>query len=192
MTEATIGFSPEGQFRRKLTDKIHNGLKCYEIVDGEITGMSIVPNPANQMKAKIISDKERTIGGVIIVPDKMIYRINPITGEQYYIYFTKAVIQILFEKYNEDISWKMEDRIALVNLYADGDKTIEEMSTILKRDPEKVANRIIKEGEGFRDMVIVTMAKNGKNLNSIAMRLDISVEELKEIIKEKGGRIYKK
>jgi DNA-binding CsgD family transcriptional regulator len=192
MKEGVTGFSPEGQFKQKLTDKIHNGLKCYEIVDGEITGMSLVPNPANEMKAKIISDNERIIGGVIIAPDKMIYRINPITGEQYYIYFTIEVIQILFEKYNEDISWKMVDRITLVNLYADGDKTIEEMATILKRDPEKVANRIIKEGEGFRDIVIVTMAKNGKTLNSIAMRLDISVEELKEIIKEKGGRIYKK
>lgn len=74
---------------------------------------------------------------------------------------------------------------------AEGNKTIDEMAVILNRSPEKVANRIIKEGEGFRDMVIVTMAKNGKNLNSIADRLDIAVEELREIIK-KGGTIYKK
>lgn len=191
MKEVAIGFSPEGQFKRKLTDKTHNGLMCYEIVDGEITGMSIVPSPANEMKARIISEKDRTIGGVILVPDKIIYRINPITGEQYYIYFTKEVIQILFEKYNEDISWSQEDRINLVNLYSK-DNSIDEISSRLGRTTESVIKRIERDGESFRDAVIITMAENNKTLREIAERLNISLGRLKEIIKDKGGKIVKK
>lgn len=191
MKEATIGFSPEGQFKRKLTDRNHNGLKCYEIIDGEITGMSIVPNPANEMKARIVSDKERTIAGVVLVPDKLIYRINPITGEQYYIFFTKNVINLLHEKYSEDISWKDTDRLNLVKLYAQG-ISVEELASIMERTVESIKNRIKKEGEPFINLVIVAMAQNGKTLGNIADRLDISVDTLKEIIKKNGGTIYKK
>lgn len=73
MNDARIGFSPEGNFKRKLTDKTYNGLRCYEIIDGEITSLSVVSSPSNGVMAKIISDENRLISGPILIPDKMIY-----------------------------------------------------------------------------------------------------------------------
>lgn len=191
MKGIAVGFSPEGQFKKKLTDKIHKGLKCFEIVGGEITGMSIVSNPASEMEVIFASDKERTISGVVLTPDKLIYRINPITGEQYYIYFTKEVINLLYQRYNEDKSWTDNERFKFVELIAEG-KSVEEVALIFNRTITSVRNRMLKEGKPFIKMVIATMAQKGENLNSMAKNLDITVDELKKYIKEVGGRIYKK
>lgn len=83
MTDLEVGLSPEGRFKKRLSDKTHNGLKCYEIIDGEITGMSMVTKPAHSTKAKIISENERIFAGPVLIPDKMIYRVNPLTGEEH-------------------------------------------------------------------------------------------------------------
>lgn len=192
MKDAATGFSPEGMFKRRLTDKVFNGLKCYEIIDGEITSMSIVTNPANEVKAKIISNEERNLAGVIIVPDKLIYRINPITGEEYYIYFTKEVIQILFEQYQEDVSWTQEDLTNLIHLFSDKNNSIDDIATSLKRSCISIERRIKKEGEPFRNLVLVTMASNGENLSEIAERLNLSIDELYKIVAQLGGKLIKK
>lgn len=192
MKDAATGFSPEGMFKRRLTDKVFNGLKCYEIIDGEITGMSIVTNPANEVKAKIISNEEISLAGVILVPDKLIYRINPITGEEYYIYFTKEVIQILFKQYQEDISWTQEERTNLIHLFSDKNNSIDDIATSLKRSCISIERRIKKEGEPFRNLVLVTMANNGENLSEIAERLNLSIDELYKIVDQLGGKLIKK
>jgi hypothetical protein len=107
LMDASVGYSPEGFFKKKLTDKIHNGLKVYEIIDGEVTGISLVKKPANEIKAKIVSEKDRIIAGVLLKPDKLIYRINTITGEEFYIYFTKSAISKLYTKYRKKIGQVM-------------------------------------------------------------------------------------
>lgn len=185
-----VGFSPEGQFKLMLSDKTHNGLKCYEVIDGEITGMSIVSNPANQTKAVITSEKDRIITGAILIPDVMIYRINPITGEQFYIFFTPEVIKILHEKYRL-INWTQTERNKLIQMFAEGFAP-SEIASELNRTEVNVTNRIKEEGKAFRDWVLVIMAQNNKSLKEMSERLNIEENKLFKIIKSLGGKIVRK
>lgn len=178
--ETGIGFSPEGRFKLQLTDKIHNGLKCYEIVDGEITGMAIVPNPANEYKAVIVSEEDRRIGGVILTPDKLIYRINPLTGEEYYIFFTMQVIALIFEKYRL-ATWFEKDVRQLMGMYAQG-FTLSEISLAMNRPEENISNYITEKGEAFRNMIIAIMFHNEYSAEAIAERFNLSLAELSVIV----------
>lgn len=178
--ETGIGFSPEGRFKQKLTDKIHNGLKCYEIIDGEITGMAIVPNPANEYKASIVSEEHRRIGGVILTPDKLIYRINPLTGEEYYIYFTTEVIQLLFDKYRL-ATWFEKDVRQLMDMYAQG-HSLQEISLAMNRPVENISNYITEKGEAFRNIIIAIMFHNGYLAEDISERFNLSLAELRVIV----------
>jgi hypothetical protein len=85
------GFSVEGTFEQVLTNKIHNGLKCYEIVDGTVTCIAFVDKPAHGANFKITDMTQRIVTGPLLIPDFMIYRHNRITNEEYYIYFTKEL-----------------------------------------------------------------------------------------------------
>lgn len=97
------GFSVEGTFEQTLTDKIHNGLKCYEIIDGNITGIALVDKPAHGEDFKIADEKNRIIVGPLLIPGVMIHRFNGITNEEYYIYFTADSIKKIMTKYTENL-----------------------------------------------------------------------------------------
>lgn len=162
----------------------------YEIVDGQITGMSFVKNPANETKAQIISDKERIIGGVILTPDKLIYRINPITGEEFYIYFTKESINKLFIKYRKE-NWTQDEYLSLVKLYAEGFSE-NEIGIKLRRTQDDITDKIQEGGVLFRNMIIVIMAQNNKTTRDIARRLELPHSELMKVLTEIGGELKEK
>ena len=185
MNDARIGFSPEGKFKQKLTDKIHNGLKCYEIIDGKITAISFVDTPANGVMAKIISYNERIIAGLILIADKMIYRINPITGEEYYIYFTKNIIEKLFKDYHNE-KWTTNELKILFNLYTSG-KSIEEIAQGLNRTQDNVEGKL-NEIDRI-PLEILRMTNMRMNIMEICDKLGLDIEQLIEIIKKMGGTI---
>lgn len=190
MEDASIGFSPEGKFTLKLTTRTHNNLKCYEIIDGEITAISFVRNPANGVKAKIVSDEERIITGPILIPNSYIFRINPLTGEQYYIFFTKESINKIFLKYRKE-NWSEKERLLLIQMYSEGYSEYD-IGQKLNRTESEVIDRIKKEGDVFRNMIIMLMSQNGKSINEISVRLRINVSELVQIIENIGGVIIRR
>lgn len=185
LKDSQIGFSPEGRFKRKPTDKIHNGLKCYEIIDGEITAFAFVNTPAHGVLSKM-SVEDRQIIGPVLVPNKMIYRINPLTGEEYYIYFTADVIS-KFHKQN----WSKKERFMLANLFSQG-KSEKEIALELSRDEQDVIDRIKQEGEMFRIMVIMIMSQNNQSTKTMAERLKISEQEVFRLVNEVGGQVIRK
>jgi hypothetical protein len=87
------GFSVEGNFQKILTDKLYNGKKCYEVVDGIVTGISLVSKPAHGKNFKIIDEENRLIAGVVLSPNVMIKRFDRVLKEEYYIYFTAESIK---------------------------------------------------------------------------------------------------
>jgi hypothetical protein len=190
MSKTGVGFSPEGKFKKRLTERIHNGLKCYEIVDGEITGMSLVNAPAHDEKAAIISEERRTIWGPVLIPDKMIYRINPITGEEHYIFFTVESIQKLASKYQKQI-WTKKESIMLIDMYSDG-KTMTDISNALKREEKEITDKIEQQGETFAQAIIAFMSKKNKNTREMASRLNLSHEEILNIAAQMGAKIVPK
>ncbi|NVK65702.1 MAG: hypothetical protein HWE22_14005 [Flavobacteriales bacterium] len=152
--------------------------------------MSFVKNPANETKAQIISDKERIIGGVILTPDKLIYRINPITGEEFYIYFTKESINKLFIKYRKE-NWTQDEYLSLVKLYAEGFSE-NEIGIKLRRTQDDITDKIQEGGVLFRNMIIVIMAQNNKTTRDIARRLELPHSELMKVLTEIGGELKEK
>lgn len=190
MDKLGIGFSPEGKFKKRLTDKIHNGLKCYEIVDGEITGMALTTIPAHSYKAAIISEEDRTIGGPVLIPDKMIYRINPITGEEYYIFFSVEAIQKIGSKYQKQL-WTKEESLTLFDMYSDG-KTITDIAIALKREEKDITDKIEYQGETFAQGIIAFMAQKNKNTKEMASILNLSHEEVLDIATKMGAKIVPK
>jgi hypothetical protein len=87
------GFSVEGNFQKKLVNKLHDGKKCYEITDGIITAISLVSKPAHGKNFKITDEDNRIVTGVVLSPDIMIERLDLISNEVYYIYFTAESIK---------------------------------------------------------------------------------------------------
>lgn len=187
MNDAGIGFSPEGKFKRKLTDKIHNGLKCYEIIDGKVTAISLVSKPANGLMGKIVSEEEMLITGVILLPDKMIYRINPIMGEEYYIYFTIAVIDKIFKDFRNE-NWTMKELETLFYSYISG-KSMKEIALSLDRTQENVENKL---NESDRvPLEILRLSNMRMSTHEIADKLGIHIEQLHEMVKKNGGKVVK-
>ena len=180
-----MGLSPEGRFKKRLTDKMHNGLKCYEIVDGEITGMAITTTPAHSEMAAIISDEDRTFGGPVLIPDRMIYRINPITGEEHYIFFTKEVIKKINSKY-----WTEEQLWTLVLMHSNC-KTIKEIALTLNKYEEDIIDKIEERGQSFKDMVLIVMLQNNRTDQEIEKQVGISASEIPDRIIKMGGKIEK-
>jgi DNA-directed RNA polymerase len=190
MKELGIGLSPEGKFKQKLTNKLHNGLRCYEIIDGDITRVSIVKNPAHSYKGKIVSEEERTFMAPILVPDKMIYRINPITGEQYYIYFTAEVIEKITTKYRKE-NWTDEELVTLVRMYSDCN-TIKEIAFSVNREEEDVVYKIENSGESFVHLILALMISKNKEMQEITKLLKMSEAEVLNLVTQMGGKIIKK
>ncbi|WP_157486015.1 hypothetical protein [Flavobacterium soli] len=87
------GFSVEGNFKKKLVDKLHNGKKCYEIFDGIVTAISLVSLPSHGKNFKITDKKNRIVTGVVLSPEIMIERFDLISNEVYYVYFTAESIE---------------------------------------------------------------------------------------------------
>lgn len=56
----------------------------------------------NEMSFSVFNSEQRLVVGAAMIPDKMIIRRNEITGEIYYVYFTKETIQKLQQKFMKD------------------------------------------------------------------------------------------
>ena len=73
----------------------HEGLPLYESLDGQVTAIAIVDEPAIGIKA-IGDNSNRTINGPIMIPDLKIFRnIGPNGPENCYWYFSAETIKIL-------------------------------------------------------------------------------------------------
>lgn len=146
--------------------------------------MSLVTTPANGYKAKIVSEEERIITAPVLVPNKMIYRINPITGEEHYIFFTAEVIQKMFSEYRNE-NWTQKERLILVNMFAEG-KNSQEIAVALNRSENEIENRIKEEGDVFIHCAIGLMAKNGDSIRVMAQKLNLTQSDLIKIISDAG------
>jgi hypothetical protein len=71
----------------------HENLPLYECLDGEITAIAIVENPAVGIKA-IGNEKERIITGVVMIPNLRIFRNIGLNArkESCYWYFSEETI----------------------------------------------------------------------------------------------------
>jgi hypothetical protein len=185
VSDLKFGFSPEGKFKRQLTDKVHNGLKCYEIVDGEVTGVAFVKSPANGVMGKTVSDERMEIAGAFLVADKLIYRINPITGEEYYIYFTSDSIGKIFKKFREKY-WSEKEKETMFRMYINGEP-MHKIAQTLDRTIENIQNQL-NLPERFQ-IDLIRMSKMKMSTKEMAEAFGITTSELHELIAQTGGKI---
>ena len=76
------------------------GLRAVSLVDRP----AIETNFLRFKDQKIIFSKDESkhiVSGPSLIADMPIYRINPVTGEEYYVIFTSDVIQKLVERYSK-------------------------------------------------------------------------------------------
>lgn len=82
------GLSAECELDMVLIDQVYEGRPIYKIVDGIVTGVAITPEPAHGI-LNVINEKERTMSGILLSPDVLIYR----SDGDYYVYFTAESIK---------------------------------------------------------------------------------------------------
>lgn len=66
---------------------------------------------ANEITKLFLSEDKMVVTGPALVPDKLIYRVHPKTGEEYYIRFSEEVIQQIVQRYftqNKQINFNLE------------------------------------------------------------------------------------
>lgn len=83
-------------------DEFLDGLKCVSLVNDPAVEVSFIKFNKDKQQLNFSVDKShRTISGVALRADYPIYRIGP-SGEEYYIVFSKEVIEQLVKKYAKD------------------------------------------------------------------------------------------
>ena len=66
---------------------------------------------ANEITKLFLSEDKMIVTGPALVPDKLIYRVHPKTGEEYYIRFSEETIQAIVQRYftqNKQIHFNLE------------------------------------------------------------------------------------
>jgi hypothetical protein len=66
---------------------------------------------ANEITKLYLSEDKMIVTGPALVPDKLIYRVHPKTGEEYYIRFSEETIQAIVQRYftqNKQINFNLE------------------------------------------------------------------------------------
>ena len=66
---------------------------------------------ANEITKLFLSEDKMIVTGPALVPDKLIYRVHPKTGEEYYIRFSEETIQAIVQRYftqNKQINFNLE------------------------------------------------------------------------------------
>jgi hypothetical protein len=90
--ETGTGFSIELVDYRLERKGEHEGLPLYEALDGKITAIAIVKNPAIGVDA-ILNNTERIISGPVMIPDIKIFRNCGLKkSENCYWYFSAETI----------------------------------------------------------------------------------------------------
>ena len=99
-------------------------LPVYEFVISEnddgsgVTAISIVDSPAFQSKVKLVFSKEnlqfvtlantkgkkRKIAGLALIPNEQVFRIDDLTGENYYGFFSAETIEKIVEKFHSELN----------------------------------------------------------------------------------------
>lgn len=101
-----------GDYKMNKQIDIHmKKLKCAEILltdDSEVDIISIVDEPAievnfmkfaNQPKLLTLSQDKMILTGPAMIPDKLIYRVDKETQEEYNVFFSSETIQKISEQY---------------------------------------------------------------------------------------------
>jgi hypothetical protein len=155
-------------------------MKLYELIldtdedaDSGVFALSLVADPAieanwvyfskegkQQIKFATIDNDKRTIVAPVLIPDLQILRIDPETGEEYKVYFTKDSVEKLAQKYLKDgyqnkATYEHSETI-------DGDVTVVESWVSKSATKDKSAlffNRAFPVGTWF-----VTMKVNSEEL----------------------------
>lgn len=96
-----------------IKDNLDLGVDTISIVNqGAIESDFIfLSNQKEEVKLAEVSKEKRLLMGALLIPDKKIYRRNPKTEEEYYIYFSKDTIveaSQLFLKNNNQSSSNLE------------------------------------------------------------------------------------
>jgi len=99
-------------------------LPIYEFIISEnddgsgISAISIVNSPAFQSKVKLMFSKEkfqfitladkkgrkRKIAGLALIPNELVFRIDDLTGENYYGFFSAETIEKIVEKFHSELN----------------------------------------------------------------------------------------
>lgn len=75
-----------------------DAISLVEMPAIEVDFMLFSKNATSIVMAKVDKEK-RIITGPAMIPDKMIYRYNPETEEEFYVYFTKETVEKISQKY---------------------------------------------------------------------------------------------
>jgi hypothetical protein len=87
------------------------GLDMLDVLSG-MDAISLVYDPAMEVNfltfskeyaLQFANDEKRIVSGIVCLADTPILRVNPETGEQYQVVFTKDVIEKLMEKYSKQL-----------------------------------------------------------------------------------------
>lgn len=87
------------------------GVDMLDVLSG-LDAISLVYAPAvevdfltfsKEYALQFANDEKRIISGIVMLADTPILRVNPQTGEQYQVVFTKDVIEKLVEKYSKQL-----------------------------------------------------------------------------------------
>lgn len=87
----------------KINDEdIFEGLQCVSLVEDPAVEVSFITFNKDKQQLKFAVDKShRTVSGIALRADYPIYRIDE-SGQEYYIIFTKEVIEQLVKKYSKE------------------------------------------------------------------------------------------
>lgn len=78
-------------------------MTCISLVDDPAVEVDFLKFEDNKQPMKFeVNQEEQCITGVAIRADKPIYRYNELTGEEYYVIFSKAVVKKLVDKYSKE------------------------------------------------------------------------------------------
>lgn len=164
-------------------------LPIYEIIDGDLTAVSLVQHPAiesdfmlfkKQEKMKFSFNEEKHIAfGPALIVDKPIYRIDS-EGREFYVVFTKEVIEQLFTDF-------MKNKISKFNLeHAKDTNGVFLLESFLKRDGiQPIGYEDTPNGSWFislkvEDEQIWQDLKSGK-YNGFSVECNVSLGETDDI-----------
>ena len=83
----------------------HEGLPLYEALDGQVTDIAIVDEPAIGI-GTLVNLPEQTLAGPVMIPDLKILRLAGLNGDEHcYWYFSAETIKMLQQSFKGKIKF---------------------------------------------------------------------------------------